>query len=659
MRKIKEIKNLGLFFIGILFCMAMSAQSTADRNAKVFAMLDLNTAGFEKVNKQLKSGNYDKAANELLRYFRNRTHILHPDVNASDKKSYFGKIIGKSELEKADKALEHKFFVHKGYGYLDYGKDIDWSYWPVKDNEIRWQVNRMYWWIPMGQAYWSTGDEKYAKEWIFQLRDWIQDNPQGLSKENDRFAWRPLETSRRVQDQTTLFNYFINSEHFTAEFLMEFLMNYYDHAELVSANYTEEGNHRLFQAQRMIYGGGFFQEFKNAERWRKEGINILNEEMKVQVLKDGFHFEMSQHYHLGSVETFIKGLRMAQLCNLENEFPEEYLITVKEMIYANLKASFPDMTYPMFGDSWETAGSAMTKKYEEWLLIFPEDPIIAYYATKGKKGHAPDFLSTRLQNTGFTSLRNGWDANSTVLIMRAGEPGGKFHTHPDNGTFELWHKGTNLMPDAGCYVYSGDDEVMEKRNWYRQTAVHQTLTLNDEDIEVDGKELKFHTSENLDFLVYENQSYTNLNHRRSVFFVDKTFYVIVDEAIGSGTGDVKVRFQIKEGLAKYDFKNNIFSSDFINGPNVQVAAFSNEAVKTIEEDLKVSYSYREELPRKGVAYLMRKNDDQPVTMVSVVYPEEGTLSVLDSVCSITKDSDGELSVQLSIKGKDYQLGYSL
>src|SRR5690606_24824740 len=108
----------------------------------------------------------------------------------------------------------------------------------------------------MGKAYWSTGDEKYAKEWIFQLRDWIKKNPQGLSKENDRFAWRPLETSRRVQDQTTLFNYFINSKNFTSEFLVEFLLNYHEHAELVSANYTKEGNHRLFQAQRMIYGGG-------------------------------------------------------------------------------------------------------------------------------------------------------------------------------------------------------------------------------------------------------------------------------------------------------------------------------------------------------------------------------------------------------------------
>lgn len=659
MKKYEWIKNMLLVLICSLFSLGVSAQKNADINVRVFELLDLNTVGFEKVNKEINQGYYDKAADELLQYYRNRTHIKHPEINASEKDSWLGKKIGKLDLEKADKGLEHKFFVHKGYGYLDYGKDIDWSYWPVKDNEIRWQVNRMYWWIPMGKAYWSTGNEKYAKEWVFQLRDWIHDNPRGLSKENDRFAWRPLETSRRVQDQTTLFNFFITSENFTSEFLMEFLLNYYEQAELVSANYTDEGNHRLFQAQRMIYGGGFFQEFKNAERWRKEGIDILNEEMKVQVLDDGFHFEMSQHYHLGSVETFIKGLRMAQLCNLENEFPDEYLSTVKDMIYANLKASFPDMTYPMFGDSWETTPSAMTKKYKEWSVIFPEDAIIKYYATKRNKGHAPDFLSTRLLNTGFTAFRNGWNENSTVLIMRGGEPGGKFHTHPDNGTFELWHKGHNLMPDTGCYVYSGDAEVMEKRNWYRQSAVHQTLTLNDKDITVDGHQLQWHTSENLDYLVYENKSYADLNHRRSVFFVDQTFYVIIDEAMGNATGNVKVRYQIKEGAAKYDFKKNVFASNFKGEPNVQVVALSNQPITTIEEDLKVSYSYREELPRKGVAFSMLKKDEQPVTIVSVVYPEDGKVKPLKTECKITKESSNKMSIQISVNGKDYQLGYSL
>lgn len=655
----KSIRNVLLPFLCIVLSTVLSSQNKSKINAEVFELLDLNIAGLEQVKNQVKQLNYEKAAKELLQYYRSRTHIKHPEVNASEKDSWLGKEIGKSDLEKADKGMEHKFFIHKGYGYLDYGKDIDWTYWPVKDNEIRWQVNRMYWWIPMGKAYWSTGNEKYAKEWVFQLRDWIKDNPIGLSRENDRFAWRPLETSRRVQDQTTLFNYFVNSENFTSEFLVEFLLNYYAHAELVSANYTKEGNHRLFQAQRMIYGGGFFQEFKNAERWRKEGIDILNEEIKVQVLKDGFHYEISQHYHLGSIETFIKGLQMAQFSNLANEFPKEYLSTIKDMIYANLKMSFPDMSYPMFGDAWTTTSDAMTKKYKEWSAIFPEDDIIKYYATKGEKGHAPNFLSTRLSQTGLTAFRNGWNPQSTVFIMRAGIRGGEFHTQPDNGTFELWHKGVNLMPDTGCYVYAGDKEVMDQRNWYRQSAVHQTLTLNDEDITIDTKELKWHTSENLDYLVYENKSYDNLSHRRSVFFVDKSFFVIIDEAIGSAKGDIKIRYQIKEGAAEFDFKKNSFKSNNIKEPNVQVVALSNNAITTIEEDLKVSYNYREELPRKGVAFSITKKDEQPITMVSMVYPEDGKVKALNATCKITKESDNKMSVEISVKGKTYTLGYNL
>lgn len=653
------MKNIYLTLIAVVLSTMVSSQNKSHINAEVFELLNLNALGLEKVKKQVDQKKYNQAASELLDYYRNRTHIKHPEVNASEKESRLGEKISKSDLEKADMGLQHKFFVHKGYGFLDYGKDIDWDYWPIKDNEIRWQVNRMYWWIPMGKAYWATRDEKYAKEWVFQLRDWIKDNPKGLSKENDRFAWRSLETSRRVQDQTTLFNYFISSVHFTPEFLVEFLLNYHKHAESVSANYTKTGNHRLFEAQRMIYAGGFFQEFKNAPRWRKEGIDILNEEMKEQVLGDGFHFEISQHYHVGSIETFLKGLKMAQLSNLQDEFPDNYLATIKKMIYAHLKVSFPDMSYPMFGDSWITSKEGSIKHYKEWSEIFPEDQIIKYYATEGQQGKVPDFLSTRLSKTGLTAFRNGWDTQSTVLIMRAGMRGGEFHTQPDNGTFELWHKGVNLMPDAGCYVYAGDKEVMEKRNWYRQSSIHQTLTLNDQDIAINTKELKWHTSENSDYLVFENESYANLTHRRSVFFVDNTFFVIIDEAVGSATGDIKVRYQIKEGPATYDFENSIFGSDFKNGSNVQVAALSDRQITTIEEDLKVSYSYRTELPRKGVAYSISKKDQHPVTLVSIVYPEDGIVKPLNASYKITKQSDDEMAIQISVKGKDYHLGYRL
>ncbi|MEG2077015.1 MAG: heparinase II/III family protein, partial [Victivallaceae bacterium] len=71
----------------------------------------------------------------------------------------------------------------------------------------------------------------------FQYMDWIKKNPlENIKKdnyelvscgeikgnaENVRFAWRPLEVSNRLQDQTGQFLYFIPSPSFTPEFLTE------------------------------------------------------------------------------------------------------------------------------------------------------------------------------------------------------------------------------------------------------------------------------------------------------------------------------------------------------------------------------------------------------------------------------------------------------
>lgn len=41
----------------------------------------------------------------------------------------------------------------------------------------------------------------------------------------------------------------------------------------------------------------------------------------------------------------------------------------------------------------------------------------------------------------------------------------------------------NLFPDSGAFIYGGDEEVWKQRNWFRQTAVHNTLTLDNKNIE--------------------------------------------------------------------------------------------------------------------------------------------------------------------------------
>ncbi|SHF97252.1 heparan-sulfate lyase [Mariniphaga anaerophila] len=643
----------GILLTALLVATAFLNPVFAGDTPKVYEILNLDFPGFEKVKQHVENKDYTKAQEALLDYYRQRTSIKHPDVNREDKQKMKGKRLDESTLEKANNGLKHHFFVHKGYGYFDFGDTINWQYWPVKDNEIRWQLNRMYWWIPMGEAYWSTGDEKYAKEWVWQMRDWIKDNPRGLSKENDRFAWRPLETARRVQDQTNLFNYFIDSPNFTADFLVEFLVNYYVHAECIRQNYSERGNHLLFEAQRLIYAGGFFPEFINAGTWRKEGIDILNTEIEKQVYADGMQYELSLNYHIAAINIFLKALYMAQLCNMEDEFPKSYSACIENMIIAIANASFPDYTYPMFSDAKRVSDGSMQKNYQSWLKVFPDNEVIRYFATKGKNGNAPGHLSKGLTNSGIYTFRNGWKKDATVLILKASPPA-FWHSQPDNGTFELWVKGRNFMPDAGCYVYSGDDEIMKLRNWYRQTKVHQTLTLNNENINVDAHQIRWSVSPDLDELKYSNPSYDNLDHERNVFFVDQSFFVLVDKAIGKGTGQVDLHYQLIEGNANVNAKAKSIATTFDDGNNVIIRCFGPKTMELIEEEGKVSYSYRKEIERPAVAFRQPKPDGKTVKFITVICPFDGQKAPEIKAAFITS-KDNKEQVELVVNGKKHLL----
>lgn len=107
-----------------------------------------------------------------------------------------------------------------------------------------------------------------------------------------------------------------------------------------------------------------------------------------------------------------------------------------------------------------------------------------------------------------------------------------------------------MFPDSGSYVYAGEGEVMEQRNWHRQTCVHNTVTLNNKNLDTTESVTKLWQPEGaIQTLVTENPSYKNLKHRRSVFFVDNTYFVIVDEMIGSAKGSINLHYQMpKEKL---------------------------------------------------------------------------------------------------------------
>ncbi|MGN7990028.1 heparin-sulfate lyase HepC [Pedobacter sp. 22226] len=656
--RVKFIITLSTFILTFLSVKAQEMPVSKEN----FNAVNLTYPGLEKVAKHYHSGEYDAAAKELLNYYRNRKTVKHPDFNAGDEARFRGKDIGKANQVKADNALEHKFQPQKGYGYYDYGADINWDFWPVKDNEVRWQLHRVTWWQPMGMAYRSSGDEKYAKEWIFQFRDWARKNPLGKSKDNDSFAWRPLEVSERIQTLPGTFNLFVNSPNFTPAFLLEFLTLFNQQADYIPKNYSEEGNHLLFEAQRVLGAGSIFPELKQAPFWRKSGIEVLNREIKKQVYPDGMQWELSPTYHVATIDIFLKAYNSAKLAGSEKEFPESYVKTIENMVVATANMSFPDYNNPMFGDSWPVEKDARMKAFATWSKAFPANEEIRYFATDGKEGTLPDYLSYGLTTAGFYTFRNGWNNQSTVMILKASPPG-EFHAQPDNGTFELWVKGRNFTPDAGCYLYSGDAEVNKKRDWYRQTRVHSTLTLNNQNMVITkAQQNKWQTGKNLDVLTYTNPSYAELNHQRTVLFIDRQYFLIIDQAIGKATGNLGVHFQLKEDSKPvFDQAKNKVYTTYGDGNNLLIQSLNTDKITLKEEEGKVSYVYNQEMPRPAFVFEKPKNDTRNQIFVSVVYPFSGNKAPEITIKENAGNDfeKGRINLSLNIDGKKSEINTSV
>lgn len=659
----------------ILFLAGAFALSAQELKSEVFDLLNLDYKGLEQVKTLHAQGDDAAAAAALLDYYRGRKDICTPEIRDPKKVK-----ISKEDQKMADEALEHKFFSHKGYQpSFFYGEDIDWRYWPVQDNELRWQLHRHKWFTPMGKAYRVSGDEKYAREWTLEYIDWIRKNPLvKLDKaayemaddnlkgdaDNSRFAWRPLETSHRLQDQCLQFQLFVDSPSFTPEFLTEFLVNYHKHAVHILGNYSKQGNHLLFEAQRMLMAGSFFPEYREAEAWRRSGVEILNREILKQVLPDGGHYELDPHYHLATIEIFYKSLQIADLNGFRNDFPQSYADAVENMIMFYTDIIFPDYTNPCFSDAKITNRKTMLNNYRKWQKVFPENQVIRYFATEGQEGSLPDHLSKGFLDTGFFVFRNGWGEDALQMVVKAG-PAGEWHAQPDFGTFEMWYNGKCLFQDSGSYVYEGKDpEIMEWRKWFRASSHHNTLTMNDQDVDkVPSKTLLWQPEGDVQILVTEHPSYKNLIHRRSIFFVDGKYFVIVDEAIGKMKGWVNLHYQMPRGDVPNSREDMHFHTNFEGESNFYLQCFCDDMEKMQMKKEKgwQSSDYMKKVQRIDASFKQKKETDDPVRFITVIYPKPKAGEEVVSAKFTDKGYDpNTLSVQVKVgKNKKKILSYTL
>ena len=649
-------------------------------DTRVFEVLDLDYGGMTKVARAYRSGDYYQALQELLNYYRTRTHGLNPSVDIANAAPTA------NEQRWADYALRengYRFYVNNyydaaagtqvPYSYMNSdGTGIDWRLCPTGEQEQRYQLHRHQWMLPQAKTYYATQDEKYALNWMEVYGDWIRQNPkpaQGTDVTNHS-TWRPLDVAARLIDQCALLEFYQQSESVTAEWIAEVLIRIDEHAEHIVNNYSATSNHLITQAQAVTFAGMLFPELRNSSKWKDSGTGVLSREVTAQYFPDGWLMDGDLHYHISGIEDFRLALKVAQLNREESRFPASYVEAMRKMTDVVMNMIYPDYTVPNMTDTRRATWSknVLKRNLTNYFNLFPDNTQMQWMATERAEGTQPDTKVKTFPDGGYYVLRTGWTVGDMMMVLQntPDGPAEQWHRQYDNNTFELWVKGRNFFPDSGCYSYGGTSTSNAARRKYAASTAHNTLTLDNKNVASDGRLLKQFSRDGsahyYEALVLENPSYEGLTHRRTIFLVDDKFYVLLDEAYGSVEGTVNLNFNITEGTESQvvlDPTAGGFHTAFTDGNNLLVRTVASKQGAFAKREGFVSYNINQTAERQAYQLNVEKRADEPVVRYATLLLPTSDPDAEKYAISLGEWSQTGSTVTVSVGSTRYPLSYTL
>ena len=389
---------------------------------------------------------------------------------------------------------------------LDFVETIDRWLWCKPnpgDLKVIWELNRHQHFVTLAQAYWLTGNERYAIACGKQLRSWVRTNPPGFG-----IHWySSLEIALRLVAWSTAFQWLRHSHPFRTRSGPLLLKSLYQQTNYLAAHLTTDwpvpNNHLIGEAAALVIVGALFAEFRDAEQWRAQGLAILQRELIRQISTDGVHKEQSTWYH-----RFVLDLLLPiELLARNSALPQQPMLSAKvEQMLTYLQwVALPDGTLPQLGDADDGHGIllnpvAPATQWHDWLalgaLLWARPDFKgtaarfgpAAYWLLGERGHAafdalpastPERTATVFPGAGHYIIRDKWDDTSDHLLFRCGSfglGGAGFctHAHCDQLSVLLTIKGHPVFVDSGTYTYHGTE-----RNAFRATAAHNTVLIDE------------------------------------------------------------------------------------------------------------------------------------------------------------------------------------
>lgn len=384
------------------------------------------------------------------------------------------------------------------------------------DAKVSFDLSRFYQLVILAKAWKLTGNDRYRKEIMAQILDWISINPVNYGTN-----WSAnMNVGIRIINWITAF--YMIKDSFKGSipeeevlFLKAFQKSILEHRRYMLAN-LEFGETSIHPNHYIADLGGLLTCSMFSKEWDPDGeaccrlaLREIGLELDRQIGKDGFDYESATSYHAFCLEMFIYPLILAARvlgCNTAEEVrlwmdkkigiarTEKF----RKMFTALRDLIQPDGRIPLVGDAdsgrmilFETPGHEVRDlKFLSCVgtLLFEDNTLLPGVTANGdwttagtlfQYGNKHESTSSGCQESacypaaGFYIMKSG-EAYSMIFCGPIGTGGVGGHAHDDKLSFTLCVNGMEIFVDPGVYVYTANKKY---RDDCRSVLMHNTVCI--------------------------------------------------------------------------------------------------------------------------------------------------------------------------------------